>query len=117
MNQRKTLTLTDKVLLCDGDKCRLVSLNDVRYFETCGNYTRTHFNDGKLLIYRTLTHLESRLSEQSFFRANRQQIINLSHVKDIEMLHDGSFRVEMSCGKMIELSRRRSQLFKCAMSL
>lgn len=117
MDQSKKLTLDDKVLLNDGDVCKLVELCDVRFFETYGNYTKTYFNDGKLLIYRSLSYLDSRLSEQHFFRANRQQIVNLSHIKNIELLENSTFRLEMTCGKKINLSRRRSKLFRGAMSL
>lgn len=117
MEDSKKLTLNDKVLLSDGEVCKLVELHDVRYFETCGNYTKTYFSDGKLLIYRTLSYLDSRLCDKYFFRANRQQIVNLSHVKNIKLVDKTTFRIELTCGKMIDLSRRRSQLFKGAMSL
>lgn len=117
MSESKTLMLNDKVLLSDGEVCKLVELREVRFFETCGNYTKTYFSNEKLLIYRTLTYLDSRLSGQHFFRANRQQIVNLSHIKNIELLPDSTFRIEMTCGKKIDLSRRRSRLFRGAMSL
>lgn len=117
MTDLKKLTLDDKVLLSDGDDCKLVELKEIRYFETCGNYTTTYFGNSKLLIYRTLSYLDSRLSEQFFFRANRQQIVNLSHIRNIRMLENSTFRIEMTCGKKIDLSRRRTQLFRGAMSL
>lgn len=117
MAASKILTLNDNVLLSDGESCKLVELGEVRFFETCGNYTQTYFGDEKLLIYRTLSYLDSRLSGQCFFRANRQQIINLSHIKNIQLLEKSVFRIEMTCGKKIELSRRRSRLFRGSMSL
>jgi two-component system, LytTR family, response regulator len=117
MSGIKKLTLSDKVLLCDGDECTLVELSDVRYFETCGNYTKTYFSGGKLIIYRTLSYLDERLSGQYFFRVNRQQIVNLSHIKNIRLLDNSIFQIELSCGKKTELSRRRSQLFRGTMSI
>jgi len=117
MSDLKKLTLTDKVLLCDGDDCKLVKLADVLYFETCGNYTKTYFSGGKLLIYRTLSYLDKRLCDQYFFRVNRQQIVNLSHINTIHLLDDSTLRIELTCGKKMDLSRRRSQLFRGAMSI
>jgi len=111
------LTPEDKVLLLDGDECKLVKLADIRYFESFGNYSKTYFTGGKLLIYRTLNYLENRLSGQFFFRANRQQLINLSHIQDVQITNKSTFRIEMSCGKQIDISRRRSQKFKCSLSL
>jgi len=117
MSDLKNLTLNDKVLLCDGDDCKLVELSEVRYFETCGNYTKTYFSGGKLLIYRTLSYLDGRLPSNYFFRVNRQQIVNLTHIKNIQLLDNSTFRIELSCGKKIDLSRRRSKLFRGAMSI
>lgn len=117
MSDLKKLNLSDKVLLCDGNDCKLVELKDVRFFETCGNYTKTYFSEGKLLIYRSLSYIDSRLSDEYFFRANRQQIINLAHVKDVQLLDNSVFRIEMTCGKKIDLSRRRSKHFRGTMSL
>jgi two-component system LytT family response regulator len=117
MEELKKLSLNDKVLLSDGDVCKLVELREVRFFETCGNYTKTCFNNEKLLIYKTLSYLDSRLPGQYFFRANRQQIVNLSHIKNVQLTDHSTFRIEMSCGKKIDLSRRQSQLFKGALSI
>lgn len=112
MEQTHRLSPTDKVLLYDGDKCKLVSLGDVRIFETCGNYSKTYFNNGMLIINRTLNYLESRLPDDYFFRANRQYIINLTHVSNVVPVCHSAFRIIMNCGKEIEISRRRSQLFR-----
>ncbi|REL24647.1 LytTR family transcriptional regulator [Rhodohalobacter sp. SW132] len=112
METEEKLTLDDNVLLSDGNDYRLVKLRDVRFFETYGNYSKTYFSDGKLLIYRSLNYLDERLSGRCFFRANRQQILNLSHIRNVELLDNSFFRVEMSCGKKIDLSRRRSKEFK-----
>lgn len=117
MSNPEKLSLDNKVLLHDGDKCSLVQLREVRFFETCGNYTKTYFNGGMLLIYKTLNYLESRLSERYFFRASRQYIVNLSHVQDVQLLENSSYRMILSCGKKIDISRRRSQLFRQLLSI
>lgn len=111
------LTLTDKVMLCDGKNCKLVGLCDVRYFESYGSYTKTWFKDGHQLIYRSLNHLENRLSGRHFFRANRQFIINISHIREVGQIKPSGFRIIMTCGKKIDISRRRSQLFREILSL
>lgn len=102
----------DKVILNDGDKCKLVELSDVRYFETYGNYSKTYFSDGTLLINRSLHYLESRLSSRHFFRANRQYVVNLSHVDELRKSGGGQYKLVLSCGKEIEVSRRRSLEFQ-----
>jgi two-component system, LytTR family, response regulator len=117
MTQSRKLSITDKVLLYDGEKCKLVSLCDVRFFETFGNYSKTYFNNGMLIINRTLNHLESKLPGDYFFRANRQYIINLTHVSNVVPESHSVFRIIMNCGKEVDISRRRSQLFRDALIL
>ncbi|NBC26000.1 MAG: hypothetical protein GVY08_03995 [Bacteroidetes bacterium] len=102
------LSHKDTVLLCDGDKCQLVNLSDVRYFETYGNYCRTCFTEGMLLINRSLQYLETRLPSRTFFRVNRQYIVNLHHIENLQKSENSQFKITLRCGKEIEVSRRRS---------
>ena len=37
------LTMTNKVFIKDGERCHLVPLADIDYFESCKNYTRVFF--------------------------------------------------------------------------
>ncbi len=111
------LTINDKVLLDSGEKCKLVQLSDIRYFETYGNYSKAFFNGGVLLINRTLNYLDERLSKRFFFRANRQFIVNLSHIESVRYAKNSILIISMSCGKEITISRRRSQLFRESLAI
>ena len=71
------LQADQQVFVKDGEKCWLIKIGDVRVFEVCGNYSRVYFENNKPLILRSLNQLEERLDPTSFFRANRQEIINL----------------------------------------
>ena len=115
--ESKKLTLTNKVILSDGKKCKLVQLSNIRYFESSGNYAKVYFNEGNILIYRSLNQLVLRLSDEYFFQANRRHIINLTHIKDIQLLKSAIYAVELTCGKKVEISRRRSQRFRELLSL
>src|SRR5690606_10144838 len=39
------LDITSQIFVKDGEKCYLVALHDIRYFESCKNYIRIFFND------------------------------------------------------------------------
>ena len=108
--------LGDQVFVKDGEKCWFVQLSDVRLFEVDGNYTKIYFEDQKPMIPRTLNYLESRLDPKSFFRANRQQIINLKWVERIEPWFSGSIKIYMKGGHEVDVSRRQTQRFKELMS-
>jgi len=76
--------------------------------EIYGNYTRIYFEDHKPLILKSLNQLENRLDPQHFFRANRQQIINLKWIKKLDPWLNGRLKVTLSKGEEVEISRRQS---------
>ncbi len=110
------MTENHQVFVKDGDKCWFVQLSEVRLFEVDGNYTKLYFEENKPMIPRTLNYLETRLDPQTFFRANRQQIINLKWVERIEPWFSGSIKIYMKGGHDVDVSRRQTQRFKELMS-
>ena len=114
---KEKLGLDHQIFLKDGDKCWFVSLKDIRYFESEGNYIRVFFNDEKPLILKSLNLLEEKLDEITFFRANRKNIINLNHISNIENWFSGTLRITLHKDEHIEVSRRQSSKFKSLMSL
>ena len=111
------LTDQDTVFIKDGDKCWLIKLEEIRLFESEGNYVRVYFDTFRPLILRSLNSLETRLNEKQFFRASRRHMINLSYVSSIEPWFNGGLNVKMRDGKEIEISRRQAVRLKDLMSL
>ena len=106
------LSLEKQIFIKDGENCWLVKLKDISLFEIVGNYTRVYFDLKKPLIYKSLAQVEEKLPTEVFFRANRQQIININHVKKVVSWFNGKLKIEMNSGEEIEISRRQSYLFK-----
>jgi two-component system LytT family response regulator len=111
------LTEHDQVFVKDGEKCWFVRLSDIRLFEINGSYTQIHFQEHRPLIPRTLQHLEQRLDPRVFFRANRQQIINLQWVEGIEPWFSNSLKIRLRGGPEVEVSRQQSVRFRELLSL
>lgn len=111
------LTENDQVFVKDGERCWFVSLKEIRLFESEGNYVRVYFDKNKPLILKSLNNLDKRLSEKSFFRANRKHIINMRWIENIETWFNGGLLVVLKDGQKIEISRRQAAKFKEKMSL
>lgn len=111
------MSLDKQIFIKDGEKCWLVKIQDVFMFEIVGNYTRVFFENNKPLIYKSLGQVEEKLPNEVFFRANRQQLININHVKKVVSWFNGKLKIEMNSGDEIEISRRQSYLFKEQLSL
>ena len=106
-----------QVFVRDGEKCWFVKMSDIRIFESVGNYSRIYFEDNKPLIQRSLNYLEDALDEATFFRVNRQQIINLNYIEKLDTWFNGKLKITLKTGEEIEVSRRRSNQIKQMFSL
>lgn len=106
-----------QIFIKDGEKCWLVKIGEIGLFEIVGNYTRVYFKEEKPLIYKSLNQIEERLPQNLFFRANRQQIINLKYIKSVDNWFNGKLKATMQNGAEVEISRRQSSLFKDMLSL
>jgi two-component system LytT family response regulator len=121
--QREVLRETDQIFLKDGEKCWFVTLKDVRYFESEGNYVRVRFDDQKPLVLRSLNKLEEKLDPLVYFRASRKHMINLRWVDKIEPWFNGGLMVKLKSldkngePESVEVSRRQAARFKDLLSL
>jgi len=112
----KKLSENSQIFIKDGEKCWLVKIGSISHFEIVGNYTRVFFEDQKPMLYKSLNQVEGKLPEQTFFRVNRQQIINTNFIQNVMPWFNGKLKLTMKNGEEVEVSRRQSYLFKDKMS-
>jgi two-component system LytT family response regulator len=110
-------TSAKKLFIKDGERCWFVSLQDIRLFESDGNYTRIYFDRQQPLMLRSLNQLEERLDPQHFFRTSRRHIVNLDYVEQVTPNEAGGFDLVLRDGPTIEVSRRRAAQFKTLATL
>ncbi|MDC2888469.1 LytR/AlgR family response regulator transcription factor [Psychrosphaera algicola] len=101
----------------DGNSCWLITLDQVERFEAMGNYTRVYFDDKKPMIYRTLAQIEPRLPNDKFFRASRQNIVQLTKIKNVELCSSGGLELTMHSETKVDVSRRQTSVFKSLLAL
>ncbi|MHA4870351.1 LytR/AlgR family response regulator transcription factor [Duganella sp. PWIR1] len=109
-------TAARKLFIKDGERCWFVALQDIRLFESDGNYTRVYFGDQQPLMLRSLNQLEEKLDPQSFFRASRRHIVNIDHVEQVAPNDAGGLDLTLR-DQAVEVSRRRTPQFKALTSL
>lgn len=113
----KKLTLNNQIFIRDGEKCWLVKIADIFLFEVDGNYTRIFFQDEKAVLNKSLNHIEEKLPDDYFFRANRNQIINIEYILKIDPWFSGNLLVQLPKEVKVEISRRQTNNFKEKLSL
>lgn len=108
---------TRKLFIKDGDRCWFVPVQDIRLFESDGNYTRVYFERQQPLMLRSLNQLEEKLDPERFFRANRRHIVNLDFIEQVEANEAGGLDLTLRDQLQVEVSRRRAPQFKALTSL
>lgn len=61
-----------------------ISISDILYVESCGDYVTIHCTDKKLMVHGTLKAWEEKLHGSSFLKVHRTTIVNLQRVDHIE---------------------------------
>jgi len=105
-------TRTDQIFVRDGEHCHFIRLSDLRLISVDGNYVRLFFLNTKTLLARSLNHIEEKLDSTVFFRANRQQIVNMDYVANIEPWLNEGLLIKMIDGTEVEVSRRQARELK-----
>jgi two-component system, LytTR family, response regulator len=107
----------DRIFVKDGDRCWFIPIGELRLLETDGNFTRLHLKNEKPLLYRTLNSLEERLPPSMFIRANRSQIVNMRHIKDMHPWFSGGVKAVLNDGTEVEFSRRQTRALRAQTGL
>lgn len=102
----------EQLFVRDGPRCWFIPVRDVSVFSAEGNYVRIQWGQERPLLGRSLAALESRLDPQRFFRANRQQIINLESIRSVELGVGGRLHVLLNDGREVQISRRQARQFR-----
>ncbi|MBJ7312594.1 LytR/AlgR family response regulator transcription factor [Rugamonas sp. CCM 8940] len=102
----------DKIFIKDGERCWFVGLEQIRLFESEGNYTRVYFDGERPLMLRSLSQLEEKLDPARFFRTSRRHIVNLDFVRRVRPGEAGGLDLLLPDELAVEVSRRRAAQFK-----
>jgi two-component system LytT family response regulator len=102
----------EQLFVRDGPRCWFIPLREVSVFTAEGNYVRVQWGKERPLLGRSLVALESKLDARRFFRANRQQLINLDFVRRVDLGVGGTLQVLLTEGQEIQISRRQAREFR-----
>jgi len=95
----------NRIVVKVGADIRIVSVNDVMYFEAYDDYVKIFTKDTYYLKKKTMNYYEDLLDSSKFFRTHRSFIINLQELTRIEPLEKNTYIVLLKNGKKVPLSR------------
>ncbi|PIF32908.1 LytTR family two component transcriptional regulator [Flavobacterium sp. 9] len=101
-----------KIFIKDGEKRFFIPLDEIYLIESLENYTRLFFQGNKALQRRSLRQWEEILDENTFFRINRTEIINIKYIQEVNRTIGGKLEVKLKTGELLEVSNRQAVKFK-----
>ena len=81
-----------------------ITLSDVDYIKSDGNYIELHGNGRKKVIKETLKNIESKLNQNIFFQVHRSYVVNIRKIDSI-----GSAHIKVN-GEEIPIVKQRKDL-------
>jgi two-component system LytT family response regulator len=117
LDNKPRLEADKKIFIKDGEQCFFIPLKEIMYLESAGNYVKVFFKDKRPMLHRSLNYMEERLTDSIFFRASRQFIINTDFIRSIDPFLNGTLRVTMTNGVLVDISQRQAVKFKDQMGI
>jgi len=95
----------DRLVVKAAGRVHFVTVADIRWIESEGNYARVHAGETSHVIRTTLAGLSGKLDPKQFLRIHRSTIVNVRYVKELRPWFRGDFVVVLRDGTELTLSR------------
>jgi two-component system LytT family response regulator len=102
----------ERLLIRSDGRMIVIAIDDIDWIESADNYVRVHQRNASYLLREPIKSIEQRLDPRRFARAHRSAIINLARVSELEPLAGGDYRILLSTGAQIILSRTYRDSFR-----
>ena len=83
------------ITAAQGSELRLVTVEEICYFQADNKYTRVVTADRESLILRTIKDLADALDPSTFWQIHRGTIVNIRHVRGISRDYRGRFLLRL----------------------
>ena len=103
---------SDRILVRDRDRIRLVRVRDVDWVESEANYVRLHVGTLSYLIRGNLGKLEEKLAAFGFVRVHRRFLVNVDRVTEVQPWFGGDAVLVLSNNTKVRLSRTFRETFE-----
>jgi two-component system LytT family response regulator len=103
---------SDRILVKDRDRTRLVKAQDLDWIEAEGNYVRLHVGATSHLIRGNLGKFEEKLAQFGFVRVHRRFLVNIERVSEVQPWFGGDAVLVLNNGAKVRLSRTFKESFE-----
>ncbi|RPH68719.1 LytTR family transcriptional regulator, partial [bacterium] len=98
-------TYLNRFMIKSKDQISMISVDEIDWIESAGDYVYVHSKTHKHIVRETLTSLEERMDPAKFIRIHRSSIVNLEKIKTLRANEHGDYDVYLQNGTKLKLSR------------
>jgi two-component system, LytTR family, response regulator len=101
----------ERIAIKSVGQVSFVKVSEIEWIEAADYYACLHVASRTHLLRRSMSDLEQELDPTVFSRIHRSTIVNLDHVRSLQLTEDGEYEVLLESGVRLRLSQRyRKQL-------
>ncbi len=97
--------LVTRVAVRTGTKIHIVSVDQIKYFESMDDYVKIHTESGSFLKQNTMKYYEEHLPTDDFLRIHRSYIVRLKEINRVELMGKDSHVAILNDGTQVKVSR------------
>lgn len=84
INTNSTPNVNGKITVKSDRRIYQISIGDILFVESCGDYVTIHCNDKKLVVHGTMKSWDEKLKGLPFLKIHRTAIVNLQKIDHLE---------------------------------
>ncbi|MGN6616783.1 MAG: LytR/AlgR family response regulator transcription factor [Ilyomonas sp.] len=96
---------SNRVVVKDGNKIKIIPLQQIQYLEAADDYVKIHTPDGAFLKNKTMAHFEKLLQAHQYIRIHRSYIVNVQLISRIDPHEKDSHLVLLTTGVRLPVSK------------
>ena len=115
-HQDENVEYLERIVVKTGSKISIIPVRKLYWLEAQDDYVMLHSKDGDFLKQKTMKYFESHLDPQEFVRTHRSCMVRISIIKQIELFGKESYRIILTNGQSLPVSRTGHAKLKAILS-
>jgi len=94
----------ERILIRTAERILFLKPEEIDHLEAAGNYVVLHAGKDRHIVRETTSAMEARLTPAGFMRINRFVIVNLSRVREVQLVRPGQYSVQLRSGSRFDMT-------------
>ena len=95
----------NRLIVKEAGQVYFINLGDILWIEAYDYYVKVHVHGRFYLLRKSMKKLEELLPKDHFARVHKSSIINLQYIKNIKILGNGEYEIQLESGDFVKVSR------------